>query len=166
MALARALDTGAISIFYGVTKLNLNKMVCALRWLFYINRFTIIMNKLYFTRDGDLVHIQSNPKLRGSHKVPVDIYIRPQDHYAGLSYAVLWNAGAGEIIIQADGSGKIVCISQDQDDKIYSWSDVADTAFWYHMFENDPCVMMPFHDDYETSLNDTSINFITSRTIN
>lgn len=110
------------------------------------------MPKLYFTREDNRVHVQSNPELCKGQKKSVDFYLDADEEYAGLSYAILWDAGAGEIIMECDGRGKITRISQDQDDKIYSWSQVSDEPLWYHLFENEPCAMMPFYEDYDTSL--------------
>lgn len=110
------------------------------------------MYRVFFTRDGSLVHIQSNPHYSGEVEESLDFCIGPEEKFMGIAYSVLWDAGAGEIQITPDETGKIIRISQDQNDKIFSWSSVSDTPLWYHCFDNDPCVMMPFYKDYGTSL--------------
>ncbi len=77
--------------------------------------------KAYFTRDGDLVRIQTNPNFCPKGKEPLDIRIDTDGEFRGLSRETLWYAGAGLIEITPKGKSRITKVSEDQSDEVYSF---------------------------------------------
>ena len=69
--------------------------------------------KVYFTRDGELVHLQTNPYFSAEGEEPLDIKIDGEGKFHGLSHETLWHAGAGLMEILPNGNGQILVISGD-----------------------------------------------------
>lgn len=109
--------------------------------------------KIYFTRDEELVYLRTNPHFRAYGKEPLDIKIGPGNDFLEFTYETLWDAGAGIIQTESKTNGKITEISEDQNDQVYIFLSSGDSCVWDHQWINDPCMMIPFKRDYETSIN-------------
>jgi hypothetical protein len=107
--------------------------------------------KVYFTRDGELVHLQTNPNFCAKDRKPLDIKMDPDGEFHGLSHETLWHAGAGLIEILPNENGQIIVISEYQDDTIYSFHSHEDNCIWFSFWDDFPSRIFPFVKDYETS---------------
>jgi hypothetical protein len=114
-------------------------------------------HNVYFTRDGELVHLQTNPHFCAEGEEPLDIKIDEDGEFRGLSHETIWHAGAGLIEIMSNEKGQILIISEYQDDTIYSFHSHEDNCIWFSFWDDFPSRMFPFVKDYETSEHNSHI---------
>lgn len=107
--------------------------------------------KAYFTRDGDLVRIRTNPNFCAEGREPLDIKIDTEGEFRGISHETLWHAGAGILEISTKGKWKITEISEDQGDDIYSLLSHEDDCIWGSYWDDFCSRRYAFVKDYETS---------------
>jgi hypothetical protein len=107
--------------------------------------------KVYFTREEELVHLQTNPHFCVEGEVPLEIKIDQDGEFRGLSYGTLWDAGAGIIESSPKGKWNITEISDTQDDHIFSFETHIDDCIWSSYWDDLPSTRYAFVKDYETS---------------
>jgi len=105
--------------------------------------------RAFFIREEGLVRVLANPIFCADGGSSLDFELGPGFECFEISYWSLWRAGAGEIKIAPDGKGEIYMVSEDPDDGILDWTESSVAPMWYHGFENDPCRMVFFDEDYE-----------------
>lgn len=107
--------------------------------------------RVYFTRDGELVHLRTNTHLCAEGKDPLDIKIGPGSEFFRLSFETLWDAGSGIIETQSKVKGRITEISLDPSTKISDFRSSVDECIWYLHWTSGPIDLIPFKKNFDTS---------------
>lgn len=107
--------------------------------------------KVYFTREEELVHLQTNPHFCVEGEEPLEIKIDQAGEFRGLSYGTLWDAGAGIIERSPKGKWNITEISDTPDDHIFSFEALEDDCVWGSYYDDFPSKRYAFVKDFETS---------------